>query len=248
MSRHFQTEAACLDWLLWEITGRLERVREISLAKDEEVEPLIVCTSLLRLALSHGRAVNLLLHEEFTESVAPLERAIYEIWTDFRYLVRTGNRVENARRLMINSTFEFTDYVLQHRRSFSPEAVRACLRGLRSYKNDYPELYTAVQTQRRVKRFHWSGISRSAIIRQLTPGSIYYRSLSWEAHVVLSPIRDIAFSEEKDSIRVNFQPLQDMGEQNEWQAWTVGAMIYYFWNEYACVFGLEEIVVDDEEA
>ena len=36
---------------------------------EKDVEPLIVCTSLLRLAHNHGRAVNVLHHQGLSESV-----------------------------------------------------------------------------------------------------------------------------------------------------------------------------------
>lgn len=245
MSR-FESEAARLDGLLWEITKRLDQSLQISLKKKEEAEPLIVCTSLLRLVLSYAQAVNVLLHEKMWEAVVPLERAIYEMWVEFRYIVRIGDRTENSRRLMVNATMEFSEFAIANRRSF-PGGVQGCIDSLRSYKSDYPEIYKTIRQQRGKRRFHWSGLSRSALVKELAPDDVFYQGLSWEVHAVLSPIRDINISsEEEDSTRLDFRPLHDMDEQIEMQAFSVGGMVSNFWNEYATVFGLEQIDIGAE--
>ena len=244
---HSRSERERLDWLVGELTSRMGQNLSVSQEGAEELEPLIVCTSLVRLAFSHARAVSFLLREGLVESIAPLERTIYEIWVEFRYFVREGNKIENARRLMINAGLEFSEYAIKARRTLSAEAVRACLRSLRSYKLDFPEIYEAVRLQRKRRKYHWSGLSRSELVKKVATDITFYKGLSWEVHAVLSPIRDLSMPTEDDDDVINFQPVNDLEEQAELQAWTVGGMLYNLWNEYAYCFGFELVLLDDDE-
>lgn len=47
---------------------------------------------------------------------------------------------------------------------------------------------------------------------------------------------------------MNFEPPYDLQELSEWQAYTVGGMLYTFWNEYAYVFKQELIIEIQEDS
>jgi hypothetical protein len=241
---NFSSGKARLDWLLWEIGLRLEAI-DASLETYNDLEPLIACTSLLRLAYNHGRAVNVLLHEGLSESVAPLERAIYEIWTDFRHLLDADARPEAARCMMINAAMETGRFAFQQRHSFLPEEVRLCFKALRSYRDDYPSTYEKVWLQRRAGKFHWSGLSRSALMRKVAKDryNIYYKGLSWDSHAELASIGGIKITPDAEgAYTIDFEPMYDLSKLSELQAYAVGGMLYTFWNEYAYIFKQDSVI------
>lgn len=187
-------------------------------------------------------AFNRLLHEKLFEAAAPLERSIYELWVEFRYLLRFGSRVNNARKLLISANIELTQFAFAQRDQFGKEAVAGCVQSLRSYKRDYPELYAQIQVQRRQRRFHWSGLTRAKLEQELAPGSIVYKGLSWEAHATLTATRDFQLiSRGSDTWTLEFGPLGDLVELASWQAHSVAGMLWHIWNEYAGIFGLDAI-------
>jgi hypothetical protein len=232
-----------LDLLLSTILERVGQQDSVHLGDENELEPFMACGALMRLALGHAQAASLLLQNLHVEAVAPLERAIYEIWVEFRYLVRFGNRRENARRLFINAALDVAEFTLRKRRLFPPHGVRGCLRALRSYKRDYPDIYAAILKQRRgrSRKFHWSGLSRSALEQKVAPGSHVYRCLSWEAHALLSPIRDIQFSPDGGPPRVDLRFAHDQNQHADLIADSVGGMLMTMWDEFAELFGFRTV-------
>lgn len=242
MANQLTDELARLDWLLGEASHRIERAAEKPLdLRIGELEAFIASMSLVRQAFNYGRAVSLLLHEGSGEAVAPLSRAIYEVWVELRYLLNAGSRAENARRLMLNATMEIAAFSIRHRRRFGGKVVRGCIASLRSYKDSFPDVYSIVWSQRRSRRFHWSGLSRSSLEQKVAPGSFAYQTLSWDAHTLLSPIRDVDAKIEGDAISLEFGPAYDHEELVGWHAYNVGGMVFHAWNEFAETFGFESI-------
>jgi len=239
MSKRFDSEQGKLDWLVGYLKEQGERTLTPTLKSENLAELLIVCTGLVRLAISHAEGINALLKQKMVEPTAPIERALYELWVELRYLLRVGSRVANARSLMINATMEIQELV-QDRPEYYPADMRSGVaKALDFYKAENPDLFEVVQDQRRKRRHHWTGLSRSKMEQAIAPGSIVYKSLSWEAHALLYPFRDVANSiVQAGLVHLEFKPLQNPHEQAEQVANTATWMLRDIWNDYAGEFGL----------
>lgn len=242
MASHQSTQGR-LDWLLWRLRILLEDtvLREFD---ESLVEPFLVCVALFRKALVYGEGVNVLVHEEKPEAAAPLERAIYELWLDVRFLLRSAEPKRTAQKVQIAGLLDVASYLWTRRHRFGFENLRTIMRTLREWRNDLPDLYEEVIRQRRQGRYHWSGFSRVRIEQKIAPGSMVYKDLSWQAHSVLSPLFEFNVIEvSENSVNVEFDSLYEAGSDLPWRAHTVGGMLYYMWNEMADFFGFPVVVI-----
>jgi len=234
----FTSESERLSWLVREI-DRLSGSLEATLTARHDHHVLLVCTGLVGQASRWGSAISLLLANGLSDAVGPLQRALYELWVEFRYLMREGSPSENSRLLSINATFEAADFARKNRRRLDHASLKGITRTLRSHKAESPDLYARIVAQRRGGRFHWSGVSRTALAREFSPGGEVYRVLSWEAHVALGPIRDVEVSALPESRgRLLYRPLLSIDDGPEHAAFTTGGILYHLWNEFADAFFL----------
>lgn len=244
MKQEFQTEQERLFWLIQEVEKQTEQLN-INIQSDDEAELLLVCSTFIRLALAYAKGVHLLIEQQLITAAAPIERSIYEMWVEHRYLLSVGLKTENARKIMINATMELRDFIQKNNDQFSAEQKKDFNKSLISYKTEYPDLYMIIERQRKQRFYHWSGISRSRMEQVVSvPGTAnIYQYLSWEAHAVMSPIRDIHLNTNKEGTvkSLEFKMLADAEEESERIAWTVGGILFYMWNDYAEQFGLNLI-------
>jgi hypothetical protein len=199
---------------------------------------LLVCTALIAQASSWGSAINLLIQNDQSDAVGPLQRALHELWVEFRYLMRDGEASRNAQLLAINATFEVTDFARKYRRQFDHASLKRIVRTLRSYKRESPTLYERIVSQRRARRFHWSGLSRTKLAGKFSPDAVVYKGLSWEAHAVLGAVRDIEISEGDGFGRFQYRPMMGAEDSAEQEALMAGRILYNLWNEFASAFSL----------
>jgi len=59
------------------------------------------------------------------------------------------------------------DFFEQRKFDFDDDAIAGIQRTISSYEVSHPEITTAIREQRRRRRYHWSGMSRSRMEREV---------------------------------------------------------------------------------
>ena len=236
--KDFESEQYRFAWLVQHITEISSSLKG-SQKSVEELESLVVVTSFIRLGLSYAKAIDTLLQEDQAEATPPLHRSLYELWVELRFLLRSGNPEQNAAKFSINTILELEDFIEQRKSDFDDDSIAGIQRTISSYEASHPEIMDAIREQRRRRRFHWSGMSRSRMEREVaghdTP---LYKVMSWESHVVLSPIRDLEIvMKEGNSATLKFEPRNTPMVDAEFIAYSAGEILFFMWNEYAKHFG-----------
>src|SRR5690348_9886912 len=117
-----------LDWLVEEIESRLNEPITPSRLTDENMEPFVVATAWLRLAASYTKAVHVLIASDTHDAAGPIERAMEELWGEFKYLLKFGDPVENARRVHINTVLELCEWMDKAGKGADSEAMEGLTR------------------------------------------------------------------------------------------------------------------------
>jgi hypothetical protein len=68
-----------------------------------------------------------------------------------------------------------------------------------------------------------------------------YKLLSWESHPISLGLRDVEIASSGAEARVTFQPIENRNALAERVAWAVGHSLLFSWNDFAKVWGFEEI-------
>jgi len=239
-------DVARFEWLVETLTGLAEGGQEIALRDAEKAEPFLAATALLRLALSYAQAVRTLLRKGEADGTPPLQRAIYELWVEQRYLLQVGSARENAIRLETNALLEILEFARARSNYFPPDSIGGAERSLSDLERRFPEVVSAVRAQRGARRLHWSGVSRSQMERAVMPNPDLYKMLSWEAHAVLSPLRDRTIEIDDKSAHFRFEPRDTPIAEPEPIAYLVGGILFFIWNEWAEYFGGPKVEVPSE--
>jgi hypothetical protein len=232
-----------LDWLLGEVDQRAQNLR-INSASESNAEVLLVSTSMLDSALQLTKAIFVLIANDLHLASGPTERALWELSNSFRYLLR-GDARRNSLKVLINASLEVSDFWAKRPEKLDADAAARMSRSIESYSAKFPDIYAEVEAQRKRRKYHWSGLSHSAIEREIAPGSAVYQGLSWEAHAVLAPIRDVAWKLEGERASMSFGRSDDVMANAGRVAWTAGGILFQLWNEYAKWWNLEQLRVPE---
>lgn len=244
--KSFESEQHRFVWLVQHITEISSSLKG-SQKSVEDLESFVIVTSFIRLGLSYAKAIVTLLQEAQAEATPPLHRSLYELWVELRFLLRSGNPEQNAARFSINTMLELEDFIEQRKPDFDDDAIAEIQSTISSYEASHPEITEAIREQRRRRRFHWSGMSRSRMEREVAGhDTSLYKVMSWEAHVVLSPMRDVEIvMEAGNSATLTFEPRNTPMVDAEFIAYSAGGILFLMWNEYAKHFELPQIQLRD---
>jgi hypothetical protein len=143
--------------------------------------------------LKQGRAIALLADSGVAECAYSNLRSMFEAYVDLRYLLM-GDQKASALRVVLYAIHDLIAGSDQAGIADS-EARAGALDLIESWGQEDPATLNAFKADwdgRR--RGHWSGMSRTALIRHLDPDPrsllVTYKALSWESHGVLSAILD----------------------------------------------------------
>lgn len=242
----FDSELDRFEWLVNTLLSKTEQIEIAKLAGPNHLEVMLVATGLIERALSYSAAVLTLVKTSRTSGTAPLQRAIYELWIEHTYLLTVGEPWINGVKAHINATLETLEFAEGLAGKVPPDDVNKVKRNITSWEQEYPAIVKEVRAQRQRRRFHWSGLSRLQMERIVMPAPDVYKMLSWEAHAVLSPIRDVEFINEGSSYTLRFEPKDTITVDQEAVSWHVGGILYYMWDKYADFFGMPSIEIPVE--
>ena len=242
----FESEIHRLDWLIQQIE---ERVKQESLPPvDAELLVLFTVTGAwFNTALTRTRAILMLLERGLQEAAGPLQRALWELWTDWHYLLKHGDRIRNALKVRLNAMVEAVESLDNQQHKLPPPMLVQMKQDVQEFEAQYPNVSADVRAQRKKRKFHWSGLSRSEMERTLSGSTFVYRYLSWDAHGVMNPIRDVSWDFNNEIAHFRFGRRETEQEIDQ-QAWMSGGVLFYIYNDFAQLWGLPPVVLPDAKA
>lgn len=236
-----KSEVERLNWLVRVLEIYFERPISPALLTAENMEVFTVVTSWVRRAATYTRAVGILIRDDAAEAVIPIERALVEIWAEFLYLMEQGDPHDNANRVQITAILELRDYLLRKGEDLSAPESAGVARQLAQIQRDHPTVLAQIETARKSRKFHWSGLSRTKL-GEASMGPRFremYGLLSWDAHPVMTSVRD--YDVDAAAGTILFEPLESGEELAESLAFRVGGCMFYMWDRYATIFGLPSL-------
>jgi hypothetical protein len=237
----FDSEIQRLDWLIRQVEKCVKGRDEPQVA-PELVEVFVVTSTWLNTALAESKAILLLVMQGLAEAVGPLQRALWELWIEWRYCLRHGDRSLNAAKVILNAMLEALE-PFEGQAGVFEASVLARLKGsAQEFEAQHARAAVELRAQRQKRRYHWSGLSRSEMERTLGGNPLIYRMLSWDAHAVVSVIRDASFELTDTVARFHFGREASQSDAN-WLAFANGGVLFYIYNDFAQLWGLPPVVL-----
>jgi len=237
----FDSETQRLDWLIQHIEEQVRGCDGPQVAPDL-IEVFVVTSAWLNAALTQAKAILLLITKGLPEAVGPAQRALYELWIDWRFLLRHGDRAFNAAKVRMNAMLEALDSFEKRPDTLEPSELAESKLRLQEFEARYPHASVEVRAQRGKRKYHWSGMSRSEMERTLGGSVFVYQFLSWHAHGVMGTIRDLSFEVNDGVAHFRFGRQESESGVNRC-AWMNGGVLYYIYNDFAHLWGLPPVVL-----
>jgi hypothetical protein len=236
-----EREAQRLDWLIHEVEGLVMQA-EVCCHDAGCAEVFQVTGSWLQTCLTRAKGIGVLVRKKLYAAVGPLHRSLWELWIDWRYLLRVGDRQLNCSKVLLTARLEAIEVADAHRDCFDPSYLAKLHDEIHEFELQHPVAAAEVKGQRRKRHYHWSGKSLSSMERALAPEGQVYGILSWEAHGVVSPLRDVSVLLKDEDTIVRF----GQGEnaiRPEFVLWSSGGVLHYIYNDFAEMWGLPAIML-----
>lgn len=242
----FDSEAHRLRWLIHEVERRTNNA-DIELFQPELMDVFVVSSLWLERCLTHTKAILVLITQDLAPAIGPLQRVLWELWVEWRYFLRQPDRALAAAKVTLNASIEALEFAEELPGRLEVATLDRIRRSVQEYESRHPRASSEIRQQRKERRYHWSGMTRSRLERVLAGNATAYQYLSWEAHGVMGPIRDVSV-ELKDGIaRLGFGRRENDRDVNR-HAWMSGGVLYYIYNDFAKLWGLHPIVVPTSDS
>jgi hypothetical protein len=152
----------------------------------------IVTKSLMRGMIVQGKAVAVVCESGLGWAAGSNLRSMFELHLDIRFMLHGPEPERRARRIVLYAMHD-----MAHSTPDEPNPI--LLAAIESFRKIDPEACADFETAWKKNRGHWSGSSRTAVMKDLEPTSSelrrMYKWYSWGAHMVLEPVLDYDWSE-----------------------------------------------------
>lgn len=237
--RVFDSETDRLTWLI-DMVKACTSDTTLSAPKAEDLELFKVTASWLTRCFDLAKGLATLVQQELYAPACVLHRTVWELWIDWRYLLRTSGRRVNAAKVLLCAQIEALELIDAHPEAFD-EAYRGALRSnLGEFEARHPKASAVVRRQRRRGRFHWSGLSYSKMERGLGGNFGIYGPLSWEAHGTVTAMRDVRLEVGDNVALFQFGQSAEVYRPN-FLLYSAGGVLFYIYNDLADMWGLPAI-------
>ena len=233
----FDSEFDRFAWLLSALKGATADMKVTKLT-DANLELFVVASAWFRQALSFGEALEALGFTDRTEAAGPTIRALYELWGEFQYLMGLPDANSQAIRVQIAALLELDDWLQKVDRDFPAEGLAGLKRQKEFFAKEYSAMYEEIVSSRKQRRYHWSGLSRTEVLRRAFDAGAanVYSAFSWEVHSTMTALRDVSVDRANNSIF--FSHYLDESVAKEQMAHRAGGMLFFMWHQYSAAFGL----------
>ncbi len=206
--------------------------------------PLLeVSAALVRGAFHHCQSILALADAQSWGGIGTVERAAWEMWNELDYLLRSKDPTSAAVKVQANAVLEIVDLLEK-----TDDAPAGMLERNREFRDRlearYPGPFAKIRAQRtgKKKKWHWSGLSRTAVVGPDEASSRVYKLLSWESHPDIVSLRDIEVAFEENRARVCFGDEGDLSAAIERSCRSSAELLLRSWNLFAQFWGLDVVV------
>lgn len=207
-----------------------------------ELDDLLrVTTELLLSIVASAEAVDCLLDQPQFTATAPLERAAWEISSEFDFLVARTTAAEDASRSRIHAFLDMSEHAEKSMEASS--TLRAGLaEEINAYERAKPALVQEMRALRKSsKRVPWSGKQLMDVYGANDASRSAYKLLSWQSHPKSTGIHGVEVHRSDARVSVVIPAVQDIEAHKERVAWAVGHSLLYVWNTFATIWQLRPI-------
>jgi hypothetical protein len=160
---------------------------------SEASDVVHVARSYMRAILAQGTAIAWLADSGAAECSYSNLRSLFEAYLDLRFLLTGERQGSRARRVILYAMHDLLETA--DTLGLGGEERDGIRDGIAAYADEDPPTYAAFLADwSQKRRSHWSGMTRSSIMRALDPEplvlTIRYKAYSWESHGVLSAVLD----------------------------------------------------------
>jgi len=151
-------------------------------------------------------ALRVLLTDDQHAAVGPLERALWEMWINGKYLLMSPDTERAAAKVWLAAKIDALEF-LRTQTDVREQTIHVLQTGIDSLARVFPESYTDLLSQRKQRKggsWHWSGVSFSAIERKIAPDPVLYKLLSWDSHATIGTLRDVRISIAGEKATISF--------------------------------------------
>jgi hypothetical protein len=201
------TTVEMFECLLEDIAERLAACPPVENVTQGNVALLLVTTSWLETSTRYGEAIRTLLAEDCSGGVGPLERALWEMWINWKFLLNhSSDRDRSAAKVLLLARIEGIEFSKKHAGDVRKTTLDSLQTELDGLVRLYPEAYDEVMAQRngRPRRWTWSGISYTQMEQDVTIEPVLYKLLSWDTHGTVGTYRDVRVKREGQEVFVTF--------------------------------------------
>lgn len=202
------THVEMFECLLEDIAARLRSTPSINLVGSDSIAQLLVTTSWLETATRYGEALRVLLANDQEAATGPLERALWEMWINWKYLLKSANREHAAAKVLLTAKIDAAEFS-KTPLGCSSSSITALEADVDAWAKLFPDAFSDVSAQRGQRKFNWSGISFAAMERKIAPAPTLYKLLSWDSHATIGTVRDVRIRIAGDGVTVSFGRAED---------------------------------------
>lgn len=213
------------------VEERLARVR-VSPMSDNLIPLLEVTAAVVRGCLDAARGVLALAKAPEWGGIVAAERSAWEMWNELKFLLRAEDPPNEAVKVQVNALIDVIG--LLETVTTAPEGMLDRNRdGLAQFERKYPALVEKVCKQRKDRKMHWSGRSRTAVVGPDAASKAVYKMLSWDTHPDIVSIRDIAATIRDGVGTLDFGESRDVPELVERPCSSASESLLRSWNLFA---------------
>jgi uncharacterized protein DUF5677 len=235
----FKSESERIEWLVREVEARASGA-SLRPPPPQDVEVFHVTASWLARSMELAKGVSLLVGNQLYAPAGVALRSLWELWIDWRYLLRVGDRSLNAAKVLLNAQLATLDFADAHLDCFDRKYLQKLHQNVADFEARHPEASAQVRRQRSKKRFHWSGLAYSRMERELAPGAGVYGPLSWEPHSTVTTIRDVSVDIGDADVFFRFGQTED-AIRPDFMLFSAGGVLFYIYNDFSKMWGLPAI-------
>lgn len=235
----FESEGERLAWLVSEVEARVSRA-SLEPPDPKDLEVFRVTASWLARCLDLVKGLAVLVQEELYAPACVLSRTAWEIWIDWRYLLRIGDRRLNAAKVLLRAQIETLEFANRHSDIFESTYLARLRQSLHDFESGHSEASAALKKQRSSRHFHWSGLTYSQMERAVGGEHGVYGPLSWETHGTVTAIRDVELEVESNTATFRFGQTEK-AHSPDFILSSSGGVLFYVYNEFAHTWGLQPL-------
>lgn len=243
--KRFQHEDERIAWLISEVEARTSNLA-LAKPKSEDLELFQVTASWLTRCFALVKGLSILVQQELYAPACALQRTVWELWIDWRYLLGVGDRRLNAAKVVLSAQIETLQFADRHQGGFDSEHLAKLRQDLSDFESRNPRASVAVREQRGKRHFHWSGLTYSKMEAKLGGDGGVYGPLSWEVHGTVTAMRDVRLEVRDGSALFGFGQTEE-AYRPEFLLFSAGGVLFYAYDKFADTWGLPPIELPNGE-